>query len=61
LSGDAKLFKQLSDARVENVLLHRAPLVSLGYPSLTRQPIKGQPPVGRPRVCFRGKGMMAEG
>jgi hypothetical protein len=26
LSGDAKLFKQLSNARVENVLLHRAPL-----------------------------------
>src|SRR6516164_9326413 len=24
LSGDAKLFEQLSDARVENVLLHRA-------------------------------------
>ena len=30
LSGDAELFEQLSDARVEDVFLHRGPLLSLG-------------------------------
>jgi hypothetical protein len=40
LSGDAELFEQLSDARVEDVFLHRAPLRSLGYLSLARRPIK---------------------
>jgi hypothetical protein len=34
LSGDAELFEQLSDARVEDVLFHRVPLRSLGYLSL---------------------------
>ena len=34
LSGDAELFEQLSDARVEDVLFHRAALRSLGYLSL---------------------------
>ena len=34
LSGDAELFEQLSDARVEDVFLHRAHLRSLGYLSL---------------------------
>jgi hypothetical protein len=40
LSGDAELFEQLSDARVEDVFLHRAPLRSLGYLSLACRPIK---------------------
>jgi hypothetical protein len=40
LSGDAELFEQLSDARVEDVFLHRAPLRPLGYLSLARRRIK---------------------
>jgi hypothetical protein len=34
LSGDAELFEQLSNARVEDVLFHRVPLRSVGYLSL---------------------------
>jgi hypothetical protein len=45
LSGNAELFEQFSDARIEDVLLHHAPL---GYLSLTRSPNKGQASVGWP-------------
>jgi hypothetical protein len=37
LSGDTELFEQLSDARVEDVLLRPTPLRSLGYLSLARR------------------------
>jgi hypothetical protein len=47
LSGDAELFEQLSDARVEDVLFHHAALRSLGDLSLARKPIK------RAAVCQR--------
>jgi hypothetical protein len=43
LSGDAELSEQLSDARVEDVFLHRAHLRSLGYRRLARRPIKRAP------------------
>jgi hypothetical protein len=48
LGGDAELFEQLSDARIEHVLLHRAPLRSHGYLSLTCRLNKGQASVGGP-------------
>jgi hypothetical protein len=48
LSGDAELSEQLSDARVEDVFLHRAHLRSLGYLSLDAGRLKEQPSVGGP-------------
>src|SRR6516165_9067660 len=41
LSGDAELFEQLTDARIEDVLFHRVLLRSRERLSLARRPIEG--------------------
>ena len=60
LSGDAELFEQLSDARIEDVLLHRAPLRSHGYLSLACRLNKGQASVGEPLKLVQIIGVAAD-